>query len=181
MCLKTCVVTGAAGLQRQTIVEELSHPFGLTQYQDFIYWTDFNLRSIERADKRTGLNRTVVLQVRHKLGQSGVGLGKDPGSETLAFPCPQGQLELMLDILVFHSSRQEGGNTCSLNNGNCAHLCLATPAGAQCCCASHYTLNPDGQNCSCEYRPGKASMLTQPPQGRRCNVTIVINVYCRVC
>lgn len=45
------------------VVEELPHPFGLTQYQDFIYWTDFNLRSIERADKRTGLNRTVVLQV----------------------------------------------------------------------------------------------------------------------
>lgn len=45
------------------MVDELPHPFGLTQYQDFIYWTDFNLRSIERADKRTGQNRTVVLQV----------------------------------------------------------------------------------------------------------------------
>lgn len=65
--------------------------------------------------------------------------------------CPQGQLELMLDILVFHSSRQDGTNECSHNNGNCAHLCLATPAGAQCRCASHYTLNPDGRNCSCEY------------------------------
>lgn len=57
----------------------------------------------------------------------------------------------MLDILVFHSSRQEGANACSHNNGHCAHLCLATPAGAQCCCASHYTLSPDGRNCSCEY------------------------------
>lgn len=45
------------------IVDELPHPFGLTQYDDSIYWTDFNLRSIERADKRTGVNRTVVLQV----------------------------------------------------------------------------------------------------------------------
>jgi len=44
-------------------VDDLPHPFGLTQYRDFIYWTDFNLRSIERADKRSGLNRTVVLQV----------------------------------------------------------------------------------------------------------------------
>lgn len=51
------------GLQRQVIVDELPHPFGLTQYQDFIYWTDFNLRSIERVDKCTGANRTVVLQV----------------------------------------------------------------------------------------------------------------------
>lgn len=44
-------------------MDELPHPFGLTQYDDSIYWTDFNLRSIERADKRTGVNRTVVLQV----------------------------------------------------------------------------------------------------------------------
>uniref|UniRef100_A0A8C9ZBD5 Low density lipoprotein receptor-related protein 5 n=1 Tax=Sander lucioperca TaxID=283035 RepID=A0A8C9ZBD5_SANLU len=121
--LDTCMIesTNMQGLQREIIVDDLPHPFGLTQYRDFIYWTDFNLRSIERADKRSGLNRTVVLQ---------------------------GQLELMLDILVFHSSRQEGTNECSHNNGNCAHLCLATPAGAQCRCASHYTLNPDGRNCS---------------------------------
>lgn len=74
---------------------------------------------------------------------------------------PQGQLELMLDILVFHSSRQEGGNACSQDNGDCAHLCLATPAGAQCCCASHYTLSPDGRNCSCEYgrRSGTSTLL----------------------
>lgn len=57
------VVISSAGLQREIIVDDLPHPFGLTQYRDFIYWTDFNLRSIERADKRTGLNRTVVLQV----------------------------------------------------------------------------------------------------------------------
>ncbi|KAM4553054.1 low-density lipoprotein receptor-related protein 5 isoform 1-T1 [Fundulus diaphanus] len=121
--LDTCMIesTNMQGLQREIIVDDLPHPFGLTQYRDFIYWTDFNLRSIERADKRSGLNRTVVLQ---------------------------GQLELMLDILVFHSSRQDGTNECSQNNGNCAHLCLATPAGAQCRCAFHYTLNPDGRNCS---------------------------------
>ncbi|XP_058500814.1 low-density lipoprotein receptor-related protein 5 [Solea solea] len=121
--LDTCMIesTNMQGLQREIIVDDLPHPFGLTQYRDFIYWTDFNLRSIERADKRSGQNRTVVLK---------------------------GQLELMLDILVFHSSRQDGTNECSHNNGNCAHLCLATPAGAQCRCASHYTLNPDGRNCS---------------------------------
>ena len=56
-----------AGLQREIIVDDLPHPFGLTQYRDFIYWTDFNLRSIERADKRSGLNRTVVLQVWNQL------------------------------------------------------------------------------------------------------------------
>ena len=103
-------------------MDDLPHPFGLTQYRDYIYWTDWNLRSIERVDKRSGLNRTVV----------------------------QGQLEYVMDILVFHSSRQNGTNQCSQGNGNCAHLCLASPSGAHCRCSSHYTLEPNGRNCSCE-------------------------------
>uniref|UniRef100_A0A8C7ICB1 Low density lipoprotein receptor-related protein 5 n=1 Tax=Oncorhynchus kisutch TaxID=8019 RepID=A0A8C7ICB1_ONCKI len=101
------------GLQREIVADDLPHPFGLTQYRDYIYWTDWNLRSIERADKRSGLNRTMV----------------------------QGHLEYVMDILVFHSSRQDGANDCSQNNGNCAHLCLASPSGSQCRCASHYILD----------------------------------------
>ncbi|KAI4889841.1 hypothetical protein NFI96_010472 [Prochilodus magdalenae] len=120
--LDTCMIesTNMQGLQREIVADDLPHPFGLTQYRDYIYWTDWTLRSIERADKRSGLNRTVV----------------------------QGQLEYVMDILVFHSSRQDGSNECSHNNGNCAHLCLASPSGAQCRCASHYTLDPNGRNCS---------------------------------
>lgn len=113
----------SSGLQREIVADDLPHPFGLTQYRDYIYWTDWNLRSIERADKRSGLNRTVV----------------------------QGHLEYVMDILVFHSSRQDGANECSQNNGQCAHLCLASPTGAQCRCASHYTLEANGRNCSCEF------------------------------
>ncbi|KAM6973495.1 low-density lipoprotein receptor-related protein 5 isoform 2-T2 [Aplochiton taeniatus] len=120
--LDTCMIesTNMQGLQREIMADDLPHPFGLTQYRDYIYWTDLNLRSIERADKRSGLNRTVV----------------------------QGHLEFVMDILVFHSSRQDGTNDCSQNNGQCAHLCLASPAGAQCRCASHYTLDANGRNCS---------------------------------
>uniref|UniRef100_A0A671SRS4 Low-density lipoprotein receptor-related protein 5-like n=1 Tax=Sinocyclocheilus anshuiensis TaxID=1608454 RepID=A0A671SRS4_9TELE len=120
--LDTCMIesTSMQGLQREIVADDLPHPFGLTQYRDYIYWTDWNLRSIERADKRSGLNRTVV----------------------------QGHLEYVMDILVFHSSRQDGANECSQNNGNCAHLCLASPSGAQCRCASHYTLETNGRNCS---------------------------------
>ncbi|NP_001170929.2 low-density lipoprotein receptor-related protein 5 isoform 1 precursor [Danio rerio] len=120
--LDTCMIesTNMQGLQREIVADDLPHPFGLTQYRDYIYWTDWNLRSIERADKRSGLNRTVV----------------------------QGHLEYVMDILVFHSSRQDGANDCSQNNGQCAHLCLASPSGAQCRCASHYTLEANGRNCS---------------------------------
>ncbi|XP_066506010.1 low-density lipoprotein receptor-related protein 5 isoform X2 [Hoplias malabaricus] len=120
--LDTCMIesTNMQGLQREIVADDLPHPFGLTQYRDFIYWTDWTLRSIERADKHSGLNRTLV----------------------------QGHLQYVMDILVFHSSRQDGANECSNNNGQCAHLCLASPSGAQCRCASHYTLDPNGRNCS---------------------------------
>uniref|UniRef100_A0AAY4BNR6 EGF-like domain-containing protein n=1 Tax=Denticeps clupeoides TaxID=299321 RepID=A0AAY4BNR6_9TELE len=118
--LDTCMIesTNMQGQQREIVADDLPHPFGLTQYSDFIYWTDWNLRSIERADKRSGLNRTLV----------------------------QGQLEYVMDILVFHSSRQDGSNECSQGNGQCAHLCLASPSGYQCRCASHYTLDANGRN-----------------------------------
>ena len=111
-----------SGQDREIVADDLPHPFGLTQYSDYIYWTDWNLRSIERADKRSGLNRTVV----------------------------QHHLEYGMDIRVFHSSRQDGSNECSQNNGLCSHLCLASPSGAQCRCASHYTLDSNGRNCTCE-------------------------------
>ncbi|KAJ8249123.1 hypothetical protein GJAV_G00231420 [Gymnothorax javanicus] len=120
--LDTCMIESSnmLGLQRVIIADDLPHPFGLTQYHDYIYWTDWNLRSIERADKRTGQNRTVI----------------------------QDHLDYVMDILVFHSSRQEGSNECSHNNGHCSHLCLATPEGSRCRCASHYTLEANGRNCS---------------------------------
>uniref|UniRef100_A0AAY4BPZ4 EGF-like domain-containing protein n=1 Tax=Denticeps clupeoides TaxID=299321 RepID=A0AAY4BPZ4_9TELE len=114
--LDTCMIesTNMQGQQREIVADDLPHPFGLTQYSDFIYWTDWNLRSIERADKRSGLNRTLV----------------------------QGQLEYVMDILVFHSSRQDGSNECSQGNGQCAHLCLASPSGYQCRCLNDFLCSP---------------------------------------
>lgn len=111
-----------AGQEREIIADDLPHPFGLTQYSDYIYWTDWNLHSIERADKTSGKNRTLI----------------------------QGHLDFVMDILVFHSSRQDGLNDCVQNNGHCDHLCLAIPNGFRCGCAAHYTLDPNSRNCSCK-------------------------------
>eukprot|EP00070_Physeter_catodon_P049843 XP_028356737.1 low-density lipoprotein receptor-related protein 5 [Physeter catodon] len=108
------------GQERVVIADDLPHPFGLTQYSDYIYWTDWNLHSIERADKTSGRNRTLI----------------------------QGHLDFVMDILVFHSSRQDGLNDCMHNNGQCGQLCLAVPSGHRCSCASHYTLDPSSRNCS---------------------------------
>ncbi|KAF4524536.1 hypothetical protein B566_EDAN002809 [Ephemera danica] len=87
-----------SGENRRTIVNtEVQKPYGLTQYQDFIYWTDWNTGDIVRANKTTGLNRTRIHE----------------------------RLEAVTDILVFHASRQAGWNLCAVNNGGCSHLCLA--------------------------------------------------------
>lgn len=116
------VILVFVGQEREIIADDLPHPFGLTQYSDYIYWTDWNLHSIERADKTSGKNRTLI----------------------------QGHLDFVMDILVFHSSRQDGLNDCVQNNGHCGHLCLAIPNGFRCGCAAHYTLDPNSRNCSCK-------------------------------
>uniref|UniRef100_A0A8C2D0X4 Low density lipoprotein receptor-related protein 6 n=1 Tax=Cyprinus carpio TaxID=7962 RepID=A0A8C2D0X4_CYPCA len=110
-----------SGLEREVIADDLPHPFGLTQYQDYIYWTDWSQRSIERANKTSGQNRTVI----------------------------QGHLDYVMDILVFHSSRQSGWNACASTNGHCSHLCLAVPVSSFVCgCPAHYSLNYDNKTCS---------------------------------
>uniref|UniRef100_A0AAR2L5U8 EGF-like domain-containing protein n=1 Tax=Pygocentrus nattereri TaxID=42514 RepID=A0AAR2L5U8_PYGNA len=109
------------GLEREVIADDLPHPFGLTQYQDYIYWTDWSQRSIERANKTSGQNRTLI----------------------------QGHLDYVMDILVFHSSRQGGWNACASTNGHCSHLCLAVPVSSYVCgCPAHYSLNNDNKTCS---------------------------------
>ena len=88
---------------RVIVGEDIQHPFGLTQYQDYLYWTDWETMKIERAHKFTGQNRTVV----------------------------QSNLNYIMDIQVYHQSRQGGWNPCAVDNGGCSHLCLAHPVTAK--------------------------------------------------
>ena len=74
------LITFTGSNRRVVIGEELPRPFGLTQYDDYIYWTDWKTNSIERCNKTNGQNRTRV----------------------------QEQLNYVMDLLVFHASRQSG-------------------------------------------------------------------------
>ncbi|XP_046394159.1 low-density lipoprotein receptor-related protein 6 [Ischnura elegans] len=124
----------------QLVTKDMNRPYGLTQYQDYIYWTDWYTGDIERANKTSGDNRTKI----------------------------HSKLEYITDILVFHNSRQSGWNHCALNNGGCSDLCLALPtphssslSGRQfndsssispeesrvCACPTHYTLDTDKKTC----------------------------------
>lgn len=115
----SCDMSGD-GRQRVLSSEKLK-PVALTQYEEFIYWTDHGTRSIERALKTSGHNRTRLL----------------------------GQLKYTDDILVFHASRQSGWNQCAVYNGGCSHLCLGVPGprGHQCACPTHHPLGPNNKTC----------------------------------
>lgn len=48
------------GISRVTVVSGLSHPWGLTIYQNHLYYTDLDYEVIERVDKDTGANMVVM-------------------------------------------------------------------------------------------------------------------------
>ena len=103
------------GLEK-VITSDASHPYGLTQYKDFIYWGDSQEGSISRASKYNGGNRT---RINFNLGY-------------------------INDMKVFHNSRQIGWNICGHKNGGCSHLCLALPEDKyKCACPNHYILNKE--------------------------------------
>lgn len=48
------------GASRVTVVSSLSHPWGLTIYQNYLYYTDLDYEVIERVEKDTGTNMVVM-------------------------------------------------------------------------------------------------------------------------
>lgn len=128
--MKTIEFAGLDGSQRKVLIgSQLPHPFGLTLYGQRIYWTDWQTKSIQSADRLTGLDR-----------------------ETL-----QENLENLMDIHVFHRQRPPVTTPCAVENGGCSHLCLRSPSpsGFSCTCPTGINLLLDGKTCS----PGMNSFL----------------------
>ena len=50
------------GNYREVIVETTVHPFSLTVFNYYIYWSDWSLRGIYRAEKHTGANMKMMIQ-----------------------------------------------------------------------------------------------------------------------
>lgn len=80
MCTEGLCLLNPGENRTVILMDEFSQPLALTQYQDFLYWADMQMNRIERVNKSTGLNRTVV----------------------------QSTLDNVMDILIFHHSRQSG-------------------------------------------------------------------------
>ncbi|KAF7273554.1 hypothetical protein GWI33_013751, partial [Rhynchophorus ferrugineus] len=112
------------GLDHHLVIsnqEFLSHPFAISLYENYVYWTDWRTNSVVRANKWTG-GDIVVIQ------------------RTLTQP---------FDIKIIHPSRQPPGkNPCGTNNGGCSHLCLIHLNDSYRCDCPHISrLSEDNKTC----------------------------------
>uniref|UniRef100_A0A8C0GL26 Uncharacterized protein n=1 Tax=Chelonoidis abingdonii TaxID=106734 RepID=A0A8C0GL26_CHEAB len=48
------------------IGEDIPHIFALTLFEDYIYWTDWETKSINRAHKTTGANKSMLISTLHR-------------------------------------------------------------------------------------------------------------------
>lgn len=46
--------------------QDIPHIFALTLFEDYVYWTDWETKSINRAHKTTGTNKTLLISTLHR-------------------------------------------------------------------------------------------------------------------
>ncbi|XP_015190651.1 PREDICTED: very low-density lipoprotein receptor-like isoform X3 [Polistes dominula] len=119
------------GSGRRTVLfapEILRHPFSITTFEDYVYWTDWDKETIFKVNKFTGKDVEAVTSVRS----------------------PQQPMV----VHVYHPYRQpDGMNQCQSVNGHCSHLCLPAPKInsrsplLSCACPDGLRLLPDGLMC----------------------------------
>lgn len=119
------------GSGRRTILyspEYLRHPFSITTFEDYVYWTDWDKETIFKANKFTGKEVEAITSLR--------------------------SLQHPMVVHVYHPYRQpDGMNQCQAVNGHCSHLCLPAPKInsksplLSCACPDGLRLLPDGLMC----------------------------------
>lgn len=108
------------GSARRVIVgENLPHVFGLSILGDYLYWTDWQRRSIDRANKITGNDRVTIVD----------------------------QFPDLMGVKVARLKEVKGTNSCTIKNGECSHLCLNRPTDYVCRCPIDYELSKDKKTC----------------------------------
>ncbi|XP_039253082.2 low-density lipoprotein receptor-related protein 6-like isoform X1 [Styela clava] len=113
-------VIGLNGSGRRVLLEEkIPHIFGFSLLDDYLYWSDWEKRKVERMlvnDKRS----------RHSMIE---------------------ELPDLMGIKATHIHPSKLTNPCANNNGGCSHLCLYTPKGPRCQCPNGQELLSDMRNC----------------------------------
>lgn len=135
-------------------------PFSRLSQQDrWIYWTDWQTKSIQRVDKHTGRNKeTVLANVEGLMDIIVVSPHRQTGEEAFLL-----LLSFFMNTSWSTQSRVQelyrderdaacqsslclslGTNLCGVNNGGCTHLCFAKTNSFVCACPDE----PDGRPCS---------------------------------
>ncbi len=104
---------------------KVPHTFALSILDDYLYWSDWNLKSILRANKFTGKDYTVLRNTTHR----------------------------PYDVHIYHPLKQlPYDNPCEYNGG-CTHLCLIAPNNrtggvtSSCACPDDFYLAADLKTC----------------------------------
>ncbi|KAL7037303.1 hypothetical protein ACKWTF_009156 [Chironomus riparius] len=108
--------------------DTLRHPFSITTFEDYVYWTDWDKEAVFRANKFNGKDVEPVTALH--------------------------MLQHPMTIHVYHPYRQpDGENHCQAVNGHCSHLCLPAPhindksPRISCACPTGLKLLNDGLMC----------------------------------
>ena len=104
----------------------IHHIFALSVFEDYIYWTDWETKSIERCHKYSGEKASTLMTSIHR----------------------------PMDLVVYHPLRQPVmdplKNPC-YNNGGCKALCLLNSINNTltkiCDCPENFVLSADGLSC----------------------------------
>uniref|UniRef100_A0A8D3BMI9 Low density lipoprotein receptor-related protein 1Ab n=1 Tax=Scophthalmus maximus TaxID=52904 RepID=A0A8D3BMI9_SCOMX len=111
------------GTNRHTVLsQDIPHIFAMTLFEEYIYWTDWETKSINRAHKSLGTNKTTLISTLHR----------------------------PMDIHIYHPYRQPEvlNHPCQTNNGGCSNLCLLSPGGGyKCACPTNFYLANDQRTC----------------------------------
>lgn len=129
--LNTISVCDWDGRNRNLILystSSLRHPFSITTFEDWLYWTDWDRAAVFRANKFTGKDLSHVTAIE--------------------------MVQNPMVIHVYHPYRQpDSENHCQPVNGHCSHLCLPAPRInpraplISCACPEGLRMLPDGLTC----------------------------------
>lgn len=99
----------------------IMHPYAIAIFEDKLYWSDFQTRSIESCNKFTGKEHHTIVRAQHEL--------------------------IIYGIHIFHpATHQRLDNPCSL--AFCSDLCLLRGnVGYTCACPENKILSSDGHTC----------------------------------